>query len=50
MRHRRATRKGKDMKTECSIAKIANPTTMAGRFTTACATRLLPLPVVITLE
>ena len=31
------------MKTETSIAKTANPNTVAGRFRTACAARLLLL-------
>jgi hypothetical protein len=36
-------RKGKNMKTKSSIARAANPKTLAGRFRTACAVRLLPL-------
>ena len=36
-------RKGKNMKTESSIAKIANSNTLTGRIRTACAVKLLPL-------
>ena len=39
----------KNMKTKNSIVKTTNPNTVAGRLRTACATRLLPLLLLLTL-
>jgi BspA type Leucine rich repeat region (6 copies) len=49
MRRGAARRKGKNMKTQSSITKTANVKTMAGGFKTACAARLLPLLLLLTL-
>jgi hypothetical protein len=37
------------MKTKSSIARTANPNALAGRFMTACAAKLLPLLLILTL-
>ena len=42
-------RKGKNMNTKSSIAKAANPNTLAGRFRITCAARLLPLLLLLAL-